>query len=160
MPDAPRGSQLIYAFEDYSLDTGRRELRHGFELVALEPQVFDLLEYLIRNRERVITADDLIATVWNGRIVSTSTLNSRIAAVRRAVGDSGDEQRLILTLPRKGHRFVGEVREEQRDRGAMMPVPQSDAKRSAAVDSSLTQAVTFCKTKDSVNLAIATVGVG
>ena len=149
---------MIYAFEDYSLDTGRRELRHGFELVALEPQVFDLLEYLIRNRERVITADDLIATVWNGRIVSTSTLNSRIAAVRRAVGDNGDEQRLILTLPRKGHRFVADVR-EQHDPGAVDPATRSDV-NIAAADSPRTQAVTFCRTKDGINLAIAAVGAG
>jgi len=161
MPDAPRGPQLIYAFEDYSLDTERRELRRGLDHIALEPQVFDLLQYLIRNRERVITADDLIANVWNGRIVSTSTLNSRIAAVRRATGDSGDEQRLVLTLPRKGHRFIGEVREEQRvgDRNAA-PLAQSDTNKAAAPDSSLTQAITFCKTKDGINLAVATVGAG
>jgi len=158
IPDALRGSQLIYAFEDYSLDTDRRELRRGIDLVPLEPQVFDLLWYLICNRERVITADDLIATVWNGRIVSTSTLNSRIAAVRRAIGDSGDQQRLILTLPRKGHRFVGDVR-EQHDLGAAKPAPRSEVNIPAA-DSLRTQAVTFCKTKDGINLAIAAVGVG
>lgn len=162
MPDAPRGSQLIYAFEDYSLDTDRRELRHGLDLVAVEPQVFDLLQYLIHNRERVITADDLIATVWNGRIVSTSTLNSRIAAVRRAIGDNGDQQRLILTLPRKGHRFLGEVREEhgQSDRGAAKLDSQSEHAKTPMTDSLQTQAVTFCKTKDGINLAIATVGAG
>jgi len=152
---------LIYAFEDYFLDTERRELRRGLDHIALEPQVFDLLQYLIRNRERVITADDLIANVWNGRIVSTSTLNSRIAAVRRAIGDSGDEQRLVLTLARKGHRFIGEVREEQRvgDRNAA-PLAQSDANKAAAPDSSLTQAITFCKTRDGINLAVAIVGAG
>lgn len=153
---------MIYAFEDYSLDTDRRELRRGLDLVPLEPQVFDLLQYLIRNRERVITADDLIATVWNGRIVSTSTLNSRIAAVRRAIGDNGDQQRLILTLPRKGHRFLGEVREEHRqsDRGAAKLDSQSEANKSAAANSLRTQTVTFCKTRDGINLAIATVGEG
>ena len=104
---------MIYPFEDYALDTDRRELRRGSMLVALEPQVFDLLEYLIRNRERVVSRDDLLASVWGGRIVSESALSSRINAVRRAVGDDGEQQRLIKTLPRKGVRFVGAVPEEQ-----------------------------------------------
>lgn len=104
---------MIYPFEDYALDTDRRELRRGSILVALEPQVFDLLEYLIRNRERVVTRDALLASVWGGRVVSESALSSRINAVRRAVGDDGEQQRLIKTLPRKGVRFVGAVRQEQ-----------------------------------------------
>ncbi len=104
---------MIYAFEDYGLDADRRELRRGTELIALEPQVFDLLEYLIRNRARVVSSHDLITAVWNGRIVSESTLSSRITAVRHAVGDSGEQQRLIRTVVRKGFRFVGDVREEK-----------------------------------------------
>ena len=79
------------------------------EPVALEPQVFDLLVHLIRNRDRVVSKDDLLGAVWGGRIVSESTLTSRINAARKAVGDSGEAQRLIRTLPRKGIRFVGEV---------------------------------------------------
>jgi TolB-like protein len=105
--------QVIYAFEDYHLDPGRRELRRGGRLVATEPQVFDLLVYLVRNRDRVVSGDDLIAAVWNGRIVSESTLSSRITAVRHAVDDSGERQRLIRTVIRKGFRFVGDVREEK-----------------------------------------------
>jgi TolB-like protein/Flp pilus assembly protein TadD len=103
---------LIFDLGDYALDTDRRELRRGSALVALEPQVFDLLEHLIRNRDRVVSRDDLIASVWGGRIVSDSALGSRINAARRAVGDNGERQRLIKTLPRKGVRFVGAVREE------------------------------------------------
>jgi TolB-like protein len=110
---------LLYLFEDYTLDTDRRELRRGRALVALTPQVFDLLEYLIRNRERVLSKDDLIASVWRGRIVSESALNTRISAARSAIDDTGEEQRLIRTLPRKGVRFVGVVREEQKP-GAMI----------------------------------------
>jgi TolB-like protein/Flp pilus assembly protein TadD len=110
---------MIYPFEDYSLDTDRRELRRDSTLVALEPQVFDLLEYLIRNRDRVVSRDDLLASVWGGRIVSESALASRINAARRAVGDNGEQQRLIKTLPRKGIRFVGVVREEQAREAAM-----------------------------------------
>jgi len=104
---------LLFLFEDYALDTDRRELRRGADLVALAPQVFDLLQYLIQNRERVASKDDLIATVWNGRIVSDSALTTRVNAARSAIGDSGEEQRLIRTLPRKGFRFVGRVQEEQ-----------------------------------------------
>jgi DNA-binding winged helix-turn-helix (wHTH) protein len=96
-------------FADYTLDTDRRELRHGSEPVAVEPQVFDLLIYLIQNRDRVVSKDDLIASVWDGRIVSESTLTSRINAARKAVGDSGEEQKLIRTIARRGFRFVGEV---------------------------------------------------
>jgi DNA-binding winged helix-turn-helix (wHTH) protein len=103
---------LIYRFEDYSLDAERRELRCGSDLIAIEPQVFDLLQYLIANRGRVVSKDDLIAAVWNGRIVSDSTLTTRINAARCAVGDSGIRQRLLRTFSRKGIRFIGEVVEE------------------------------------------------
>jgi len=111
---------VLYSFEDYVLDTDRRELRRGTNLVAVEPQVFDLLEYVIRNRQRVASKDDLIAAVWSGRIVSESVLTTRINAARCAIGDSGKDQRFIRTLPRKGIRFVGDVRE---DRQPVAPNP-------------------------------------
>jgi len=104
---------VIFKFEDFSLDVDRQELWQGRDLVDVEPQVFDLLQYLIRNRERVVTKDDLIAHVWNGRMVSDSTLSSRITSARRAIGDNGDSQRLIRTVARKGIRFVGEIEENQ-----------------------------------------------
>jgi adenylate cyclase len=106
-------TRLIYQFEGYSLDVDRQELRCGTELVDVEPQVLDLLQYVIRQRERVVSKDDLIEHVWHGRIVSESTLGSRINAARQAIGDSGDHQRLIRTIARKGIRFVGEVRGDQ-----------------------------------------------
>src|ERR1700730_4377142 len=99
-------------FGDHVLDTARRELSRGGEQIELEPQVFDLLVYLLRNRERVVSKDDLLVSVWGGRIVSDATLDSRIAAARRAVGDSGAAQTLIRTFARKGVRFVGEVRDK------------------------------------------------
>jgi TolB-like protein/DNA-binding winged helix-turn-helix (wHTH) protein len=98
-----------FVFGDYVLDGGRRELRRGSEQIALEPQVFDVLLYLVQNRDRVVSKDDLIAAVWGGRIISESTLTSRITAARRAVGDSGAQQALIKTHVRKGFRFVGDV---------------------------------------------------
>src|SRR5687767_7699607 len=83
----------------------------GADIVSVAPQVFDLLDYLIRNRERVVSKDDLINAVWNGRSVSDAALTTRLNVARTTIGDSGEEQRLIKTLPRKGFRFVGQVRE-------------------------------------------------
>jgi adenylate cyclase len=100
---------LQIGFEDCLLDTNRRELRRGNQPVAVEPQVLDVLIYLIENRDRVVSKDDLIASVWGGRIVSESTLTSRINAVRKAIGDSGEKQILIRTFARKGFRFVAPV---------------------------------------------------
>jgi DNA-binding winged helix-turn-helix (wHTH) protein/TolB-like protein len=102
---------LLFLFDNFILDVDHRELRRDGAAVPMQPQVFDLLEYLIRNRHQVVTKHDLIDTIWGGRIVSESTLATRINAVRKAIGDSGDAQRLIRTLPRKGLRFVGTVRE-------------------------------------------------
>jgi TolB-like protein/Tfp pilus assembly protein PilF len=100
---------MILRFGDYDIDVERRELRHAAAPVHVEPQVFDLLVYLVQNRGRVVSKDDLIAAVWGGRAVSDSTLTSRINAARKAVGDSGGDQKFIRTVPRKGLRFVGDV---------------------------------------------------
>ena len=117
--EAAQGNgSLRYLFEEYAFDTDRRELYRGADVVTIAPQVFDLLDYLIRNRERVVSKDDLIYAIWNGRIVSDAALTTRLNVARSAIGDSGDEQRLIKTLPRKGFRFVGTVREAQRPTGA------------------------------------------
>jgi DNA-binding winged helix-turn-helix (wHTH) protein len=104
---------LRYLLEDYTLDTERRELHRGEHAVLITPQAFDLLDNLIRNRERVVSKDDLVATVWKGRIVSDAALTTRLNAARSTIGDSGEEQRFVKTLPRKGFRFVGAVREER-----------------------------------------------
>ncbi|HEY7230886.1 MAG TPA: winged helix-turn-helix domain-containing protein [Pseudolabrys sp.] len=102
---------MLFSFGDFALDSERRELHAHGTIVPVEPQVFDLLIYLIDNRARVVSKDDLIENVWGGRIVSDSTVDSRINAARKAVGDSGKEQNLIRTVARKGIRFVGEVRQ-------------------------------------------------
>jgi TolB-like protein/Tfp pilus assembly protein PilF len=130
---------LQFRFSDHVLDIERRELRRGSTLIAVEPQVFDLLNYLLENRDRVVSRDDLIASVWRGRAVSDSTLDSRINAARRALGDSGGKQSLIRTIPRRGIRFVGEVcASADSDRrshasppgegqpGALSPLPRMD----------------------------------
>jgi TolB-like protein len=100
-----------FTFGEYFLDADRRELWCGRAVVPLAPQVFDVLLYLLRNRDRVVTKDDLLGAVWGGRIVSESALTTRISAARTAIGDSGQAQQLIRTLPRKGFRFIGLVRE-------------------------------------------------
>src|ERR1700704_6778441 len=102
----------VFSFDNHTLDTNRRELRREGELVATQPQVFDLLVHLLKHRDQVVSRDDLIALVWGGRIVSDSTLDSRINAARNAIGDTGKDQRLIRTIPRKGLRFVGAVDEQ------------------------------------------------
>jgi TolB-like protein len=115
---AVRGSGLRYFFEDFSFDTAQRELRRGTDVIAIAPKVFDLLDYLIGNRERVVSKDDLIRAIWQGRVVSDVALTTRLNAARKAIGDSGDEQRLIKTLPRKGVRFIGTVHETPGPAGA------------------------------------------
>jgi pimeloyl-ACP methyl ester carboxylesterase/DNA-binding winged helix-turn-helix (wHTH) protein len=119
------------------------------------------LVYLIGNRERVVSNDELTAAVWNGRIVSESTLSSRISAVRQAVGDSGERQSLIRTFSRKGYRFLGEVREEHGLGDGSSAKPGHPAERPASTPSAHgKQTVTFCRTKDGINLAVASIGDG
>ena len=103
---------MLFHFGDHAIDPERRELHRGLELVPVEPQVFDLLVHLMRNRDRVISKDELIETIWGGRIVSEATIDSRVKAARQAVGDSGVTQRIIRTSPRKGVRFIADVREQ------------------------------------------------
>jgi TolB-like protein len=127
---------LRYLFGDCALDMDRRELRRGTTLVAIEPQVFDLLVHLVRHRDRVISKDELLASVWQGRAISESALFNRVNAARSAIGDSGVRQDLIKTLPRRGLRFVGAVREEDcspAEAGARKPALAIADKPSIAV---------------------------
>jgi len=99
-PEVTQGNgRLRHLFENYAFDTDRRELHRGADVVSIAPQVFDLLDYLIRNRERVVSKDDLINAVWDGRSVSDAALTTRLNVARTVIGDSGEEQRLIKTLP-------------------------------------------------------------
>ena len=100
---------MKYRFNDCELDTDSRELTRSGAAVAVEPQVFDLLLYLVKDPGRLIDHAALIESVWNGRIVSDSAIAARISAARKAVGDSGKEQSVIKTLPRRGFRFLPEV---------------------------------------------------
>ena len=124
---------MIYRFAGYALDTASFELMHGTDTVAVELRVFSLLQYLIENRERVVSKDQIIEAVWDGRIVSDAALGSRINAVRHAVGDDGKAQAVIRTFPRRGFRFVAEVNADERGDGpAALPQLVAD-KTSIAV---------------------------
>ena len=148
---------MILRFGGCVLDCGRRELCRGDNPVHVEPQVFDLLAFLITNRDRVVTKDDIIEAVWHGRIVSHVTLNSRINAARRAIGDSGKMQGLIRTVTRRGFRFVGAVdAEDQGAEGAPAGSKAGPDTNGAAAD----QEITFCTAADGVRIATAAVGDG
>jgi len=149
------GAEVQFLFDDHVLDVERRELRRAGERIALEPQVFDLLVHLVRNRDRVLSKDDLIEAIWDGRAVSESTLTSRINAVRKAVGDSGKAQRLIRTVQRKGIRFVGEVSEAVAPRETAIAA-KSEPPRAPA----LRHEIHFCTASDGVRIAYAEVGTG
>jgi DNA-binding winged helix-turn-helix (wHTH) protein len=117
---------LRYLFEEYVLDVDRHELRKGDAVLSVEPQVFDLLTLLVRHRERIVSRDELLAHVWEGRSISDSTFTSRINTARGAIGDSGEDQRLIRTVPRRGYRFVGTVREQPNS-------PEGSARETSAI---------------------------
>lgn len=120
-------------FRNCVLDLDRRELSRESMVVTTTPKVFDLLVYLVENRDRVVSRDDLLYAVWNGRIVSESTLASHINAARKAVGDNGQQQSMIRTVSRKGFRFVADVREAKPLNG----VDLSDAELIKSVETSI-----------------------
>ena len=147
----------MFCFGNMVLDSERRELRAGSAWVPIEPQVFDLLEFLIRNRDHVVSKDDLVASVWHRRVVSEAAIAARINAVRRAIGDDGKQQRWIRTVARKGFRFVGDVREAAvMDR---LSTEQIGVQRTKD-DLSSRQEITFCRTKDAIRIAVASIGHG
>jgi pimeloyl-ACP methyl ester carboxylesterase len=138
----------VYAFDGCCLDPARFELRRDGELVHVEPQVFDVLAYLLAHRHRVVTKAELLDHVWGNRFVSDSALTSRLKAARRAIGDDGASQRLIATAHGVGYRFVGEVVEA--DTAPQLEVP---AERRS-------QEIRYCQAEDGARIAYATSGSG
>jgi len=106
------GAALHFRFADFEIDIARHELRRAGAIVHIEPQVFDLLVHLVRNRDRIVSKDELVDAIWQGRAISDAALSSRISAARRALGDSGNDQSFIRTLHKRGFRFVGDVEED------------------------------------------------
>lgn len=138
---------MLFRFGGYALDLQTYTLRRGGEEVAVEPQVFGILAFLIAHRDRVVSKDELIAAVWDGRIVSDATLSSRISLARQAVGDSGDSQSVIRTVPRRGFRFIAEV-------------AAGAAEDPAALRDTAAPPVRYCTSADGVQLAYAIGGSG
>ena len=149
---------MTFLFGDMVLDSERRELRSGSALIPIEPQVFDILNFLIRNRDRVVSKDDLLTAIWGGRLVSDSAIAARINAARRALGDSGEQQHWIRTIARKGFRFVGDVSEDVGSRSLTSGAKAPDQQAPNGI--SRDQEIIFCRTKDGVDLAIASAGRG
>ena len=144
---------MLLRFADCLLDPERRELRRVDGPVHIEPQVFDLLVFLVENKDRVVTKDDLFASVWHGRIVSEATLSSRINAVRRAIGDTGEQQSLLRTVHRHGFRFVADV--------TQVDAPASTVHHHGSSSiQTLEQKVGFCRTPDGTRLAVGSAGGG
>ena len=102
---------MIFQFNQISIDTARFQLCLSNDPISVEPQVFDLLLYLIENRERVVTRSELLENLWKGKVVTDSTLGARLKDARKAVGDSGDKQEVIKTFHRRGYQFIAEVTE-------------------------------------------------
>jgi pimeloyl-ACP methyl ester carboxylesterase/DNA-binding winged helix-turn-helix (wHTH) protein len=146
---------MIFVFDDCEIDCNRRQLRRAGVATHVEPQVFDVLVHLVRHRERVVSKDELMQEVWGGRIVSEDTITARISSARRAIGDTGDRQKLIRTLARRGFGFIGDV-SERVDSKDVSGIRREPAGGNAAPQ----QEVTFCRTPDGVHLAVATVGGG
>ena len=131
---------MIYAFADHEVDPTRFELRRRGIPVPLEPQVFEVLSYLVQHHDRFVTKDELIEHVWPERYISESALNNRLMAARRAIGDNGKEQRLIRTVHGRGFRFLGTVRQmdetaatadQPHQHDGVAPAPEALRERSA-----------------------------
>ncbi len=123
---------MQFKFADYLLDPERRELTQAGRVIAIGPQVFDVMVHLVENHDKVVAKDDLLLAVWGGRIVSESTITSHINAVRKALGDNGEEQHMVRTVARKGFRFVGEVTLADKDDGGRSQGPDLASSGTAA----------------------------
>lgn len=146
---AERPRVMIYRFGNCELDTARHELRVDGRPRATEPQVFDLLRHMVENRGRLISRDELVEAVWQGRIVSDAAISARINAARQAVGDDGTRQKVIRTVPRRGFRLVAGV-EACEDEAAARGTGGGPAH----------QKVRFCTSRDGTRIAYATTGSG
>jgi hypothetical protein len=138
---AARGISLRYLFENYAFDTDRRELQRGTDTIAIAPKVFDLLNYLIGNRERVVSKDDLITAIWEGRVISDVALTTRLNAARKAIGDSGDKQRLIKTF--RARASVSSA-PSTKCQGRQMPPPRV-VRRGPPLPSLINLRLSFCR---------------
>lgn len=146
---------MSFRFSTFELDMDRRELRRDGFAVPVEPQVLDLIAFLVNNQDRVVSQEQIFDAVWEGRVVSLSTLTSRINAARAALGDSGQSQTMIKTVPRRGYRFVGGAAPANGEN-----LSPSEGSAPAVIRPASTQEIRFCETPDNVRIAYSTLGDG
>jgi pimeloyl-ACP methyl ester carboxylesterase/DNA-binding winged helix-turn-helix (wHTH) protein len=144
---------MIIRFGAYELDEDAFELRHDGKAVVVEPQVFEVIAYLVRHRDRLVTKEELLDEVWGTRFVTESTLTTRIKGARRALGDDGQRQEVIRTVHGRGYRFVASV-------SAAATAATSPAGSSAGGSATGEQRISFCRAPDGARLAYATHGDG
>jgi pimeloyl-ACP methyl ester carboxylesterase/DNA-binding winged helix-turn-helix (wHTH) protein len=153
----------VFCFDQFQLDTSLYELRRDGAPVALEPQVFTVLAYLLEHRDRVVTKNELVDYVWPERFISEAALTSRMMAARRSIGDSGQAQRYIRTVHGRGYRFVADARVlQEADKGHVEAQPGAADGAPGPRDAGLVETpnIRFCKTADGVRIAYATSGTG
>lgn len=148
---------MKYCFGNCEIDVTRHHLLVGKAPINIEPQVFDLLRHLAENAGRLVTHDELIDVIWQGRIVSDSAISARISAARAAIGDNGKEQACIQTVPRRGFRFVAEVRKEPDEN---VTSGLSEPNKTLDTPSASHQRIRFCESRDGTRIAFATTGKG
>jgi pimeloyl-ACP methyl ester carboxylesterase len=137
----------LYSFGDFQLDEQQFELRHRGAVVHVEPRVFDVLSYLVRNRDRVVARQELLDQVWGDRFVTESAVSTRLKAARRAVGDDGSRQMVIKTVHGRGYQFVAPV----------VAADPGNADRHQEID---VQEIRYCTTADGTRIAYASSGSG
>lgn len=147
---------MIFRFGQFELDSKRHQLRRDGEPVTVEPLALEILEYLIRNRDRVVTRDELLDRLWPGKVVTESAVNARIKTARRAVGDSGERQQIIRTFHGRGYQFVADVETGRADQASLSRSALADAGPGLEQQSP----VRYCHASDGVGIAHATVGSG
>ena len=147
----PAPAPTVYRFADCELDLLQFELRRAGAVVHVEPQVLDVLGYLIANRDRLVAKTELLDAIWGDRFVSESALTSRLKEARRAVGDDGQRQEIIATVHGRGYRFVAEVHERAE---ASLPKP------ARPLPTAVPQEIRYCVSPDGVCVAYSSAGSG
>lgn len=151
-----------YRFDEFELDPARYELRRDGEAVHVEPRALDLLRYLVEHRDRMVSRNELLDSVWGDRFVSEAALTTGLRTARNAIGDTGRDQRLIRTVHGRGYQFVAPVAVVSDDPGASRcPGRDDDPAGAAPVPiGGEDQTIRFCRADDGTRIAWASVGSG
>ncbi|QFG27050.1 alpha/beta fold hydrolase [Actinomadura sp. WMMB 499] len=147
---------MTYYFDQFALNVGLGQLRHDRGSIRIEPRAFALLCYLVEHRDRVVSKRELLDTVWKGEAVTEAVLTTGLRTVRRAIGDTGREQRFIRTVHRRGYQFVAPTTE-----ATTTVAPAGAPDTAAAVDGAgARDVIRFCRTADGARIAWAATGAG